>query len=109
MDIRCRKTTCKYNETHSCFAKGIKISKTVQCDTYMVDDKKDINKNNKSNDMSKTMFDVPIKDSPHRSRKTINIRCEATQCLFNKEGVCQANGVTINDLGEPYCMIFLEK
>lgn len=108
MDVRCRKTTCKYNKTHSCFAKGIEVTRDVRCGTYHIDEKREIEENNKTNDMSKTLFQEPIKDSPHRSRKTLKINCSA-DCLFNEEGVCQANGITVNDLGSPYCMSFLKR
>ncbi|MDD4110120.1 MAG: DUF1540 domain-containing protein [Clostridia bacterium] len=108
MDIRCRKTTCKYNKTHSCFAESIKITKKVQCDTYYIDTKREIENENKANDMSKKLFKKPIKDSPHRSRKTIHILCDA-DCLFNEKGICKANGITVNDLGEPYCVSFLKR
>jgi hypothetical protein len=108
MDIRCRKTTCKYNKTHSCFADKISVTHDAKCGTYVVDDSKTIKKENKVNDMSKTLFDVPIKDSPHRSRKTIKIGCRA-DCLFNDNGVCRANGITINDLRDPVCMSYLKR
>lgn len=108
MDVRCRKTICKFNKTHSCFAKEIIVNKKVECDTYFADDKKEIKKDNKANDMSKTLFEIPIKDSPHRSRKTIKIKCVA-HCLFNDKGICKANGITINDLGQPMCMSYLKR
>ena len=108
MDVRCRKTTCKHNKTHSCFAKKIIVNKKIECDTYFVDEKKKIEKNNKDNDMSKTLFEIPIKDSPHRSRITIDIKCVAP-CLFNEKGICKANGVTINDLGHAMCMSYLKR
>lgn len=108
MDVRCRKTTCEYNRTHSCFAKNILVTKEIKCGTYHVDEKAEIKKENKNNDMSKTFFQEPIKDSPHRSRKTIEIGCKA-HCLFNDKGVCKANGITVNDLGSPFCISFLYK
>lgn len=109
MDVRCRKTTCKHNKTHSCFAKSIKISEKVQCATYHVDDVKEIKKDNKATDMSKKIYkEESIKDSPHRSRKTIHLLCDA-DCLFNLEGICKTNGIIVNDLGEPYCINYLKK
>lgn len=132
MDIRCRKTTCEFNNNHTCMAKEILIDGKIQCSSYKKaceltkngDCKRENNGgkvgqvrssdnkqefiNHKKNDTSKTMFEVPPKNAPFRSRKTIKIDCKAN-CLFNLDGVCKANGITVNDLGEPYCMGYLEK
>lgn len=108
MDIRCRKTTCKYNKTHTCMAKGILVESDAKCDTYEVDSQKEIEENNKDNDMSRTLFEGKIKHAPHRARKNIVIKCNA-DCLFNKEGKCMANGITVNDLKSPYCISFFKK
>lgn len=106
MDIRCRKTTCKYNKKHTCFAKEIHVTDGVICSTYNKDNQ--IKEDNKAEDISKTMMQKPPKESPHRDRKTIKLSCSAN-CLFNKDSKCNANGITVNDLGEPYCMGYLKK
>ena len=62
----------------------------------------------KTEDYSKKMFKKPPKNAPQRNRKTIKLDCKAT-CLFNENGVCRANGITVNDLGEPVCMGYLPK
>lgn len=108
MDVRCRKTTCKYNKTHSCMAKGILIKDDAKCDTYEVDTQKEIIENNKDNDMSKTLFREETKHAPYRSRTKMVIECNA-DCLFNKDGKCKANGITVNDLKYPYCISFLKR
>lgn len=108
MDVKCRKTTCKYNKTHNCMAKKNLVEADTQCVTYEKDTRDNILENNKHNDMSKTLFQKKIKDAPYRSRRNIVIECKA-DCLFNKNGKCQANGITVNDLQTPYCITFLKR
>lgn len=102
MDIRCRKTNCQYNDRYTCKAKEILVGKQIVCCTYK--------KGNKDEpDTSKTMFDRAPEYAPQRDSKTINIGCKAN-CMFNVDGVCIANGITVNDINEkPYCMTFVRK
>ena len=102
MDIRCRKTTCKYNDKYTCKAKGILIKKNVECSQY---------ENTKpAVDKTKWMFsENPPIYAPQRNSSTIAIDCNA-HCLFNNDGKCVANGITLNDIKEkPLCMTFLRK
>ena len=102
MDIRCRKTNCEYNNKYTCRAKEILVSNKILCTTYKKGDKDEP-------DTSKTMFEKAPEYAPQRDSKTINIGCKAT-CIFNLEGKCIANGITVNDINEkPYCMTFVHK
>ena len=54
------------------------------------------------------MFDEAPKYAPHREKKNMRIAC-AAKCLFNEQGVCVANGLTINSLDNlPYCMTHIK-
>ena len=113
MDIRCRKTTCKFNNNHTCTAKEILIDKEVLCSSYSLSKEIKANENrtsflDKTEDYSKVMFDKPPKNGPMRNRKKIEIKCRAS-CLFNNNGVCRANGITVNDVNKPICMGYLLK
>lgn len=108
MDIKCRKTKCKYNKTYSCMAKKILVEENTRCATYELDDKKEIEDKNKKTDTSKNIFGKGIKNSSLKARKNIVIECKA-DCLFNKDGKCKANGITVNDLGEPCCVSYLKE
>lgn len=102
MDIRCRKTGCLYNDRYTCKAKEIDILKNCLCKKYEKGDKVVVDK-------SKGMFSKTPTYAPQRDSKTIQIFCSA-KCLFNKEGRCQANGITLNDLkNKPFCITFLKK
>ncbi len=101
MDIRCRKTGCEFNDRYTCKARKIDVSKACVCRAFV--------KGNKEVDKSKKMFSNTPRYAPQRDSKTIKIECQAN-CLFNDNGVCEANGITLNDLkNHPYCITFLKK
>lgn len=103
MDIRCRKTTCVYNDRYTCKAKDIMVTNDVQCSTYQYDEsKKDVI------DVTKHLFEREPNFAPQRDSKTIEIKCKAN-CLFNHNGACVSNGITLNSIKEkPYCVSFLK-
>lgn len=103
MDIRCRKTKCAYNDRYTCKAKEILIKKNTECDKFEVGNKPAVDK-------TKWLFtDTPPEYAPQRDSATLDINCNAV-CLFNNNGKCEANGITVNDLKEkPLCVTFLHK
>ncbi len=102
MDIRCRKTGCLYNKDYTCTAKEILVKKNAECNKY--------ERGKQPVDKTKWLFsDEPPKYAPQRDSATIDIGCNAP-CLFNDNGTCCANGITVNDLKEkPICVSFLKK
>lgn len=95
MDIKCRKTSCKFNNAYSCVAKGVDISRGVACSTF----EPDMTKN--AEDFSKNMFEADVENySNSRHIKNVDLFCEAGECLFNHSGKCNANGITVLDEGE---------
>ncbi len=102
MDIRCRKTSCAYNDRYTCKAKAIGITRAATCRKFEKGEDFVVDK-------TKNMFSRTPSYAPQRDSKTIKIECNA-HCLFNKNGDCQANGITLNDLkNKPYCVTFLRK
>lgn len=102
MDIRCRKTTCKYNDRYTCKAKGISISKDDICQRYEPIEKE-------VKDETKTLFERVTEFAPQRDSKAIEINC-STKCVLNCKGKCIANGITINDVkNQPFCMTHIKK
>ena len=103
MDIRCRKTICKYNDRHTCKAKGILVDKTDKCEKY------EPKEGNDKTDTSKTMFSKTPEFAPQRDTKKMVIECK-NNCVLNHGGRCVANGITINDIDQlPLCMTFVRK
>ena len=102
MDLKCRKTTCKYNDHFSCQAKNIEVSSNLSCETFEKDPGKIVR------DTSICMFEEAPKYAPHRAKKHMRVACSA-KCLFNDQGTCTANGLTVNAIKEcPCCMTFLK-
>ena len=103
MDIRCRKLLCKYNDRFTCKAKEILVDGKVVCSTY----EKDENKDNVQ-DVTKHLFQCLPSYAPQRDSRALKIACKA-DCLFNHNGKCVSNGITLNSIKEkPYCVSFLK-
>ena len=92
MDLKCKKLDCVYNNKFSCCAKGINIKHNLSCATY--EKNNNLSPEQKQN-VSRTMFEVAPEYHPFRHNKDVNIRCEAKQCLFNKNCDCCSNGITV--------------
>lgn len=106
MDIRCNKTDCKYNNKYACRAKEIHVAKNTDCRTYEKDFKK-----NKSNlqDVSRDMFEVAPEIGNFSHNDKLCVDCNA-ECLFNKMGKCNANGITVvEDQKKVFCGTFIEE
>ena len=103
MDIRCRKNHCKYNDRFTCKAKAILVDKKIVCSTFENDADK------KVQDVTKHLFEREPDFAPQMDRKALEIKCKAP-CLFNRNGICVSNGITLNSIQEkPYCVSFLKK
>lgn len=104
MDLRCRKTGCKYNKDLTCCANKINISQKLVCLEYQNEKGKGIK------DFSKLIFtENPPKVADYKHIKDMCLSCEA-KCLFNKNNRCLSNGITINAAlsNEPKCMTFMK-
>jgi hypothetical protein len=103
MDIRCRKLLCKYNDRFVCRAKEILVDGKVVCSTYEKDKSK-----TELQDVTKHLFEMTPTYAPQRDSKALKISCKA-DCLFNHNGKCVSNGITLNAIKEkPYCVSFLK-
>lgn len=105
MDIKCRKTSCKYNNAYTCKAKDVNISGYAKCETFNADESKP------AEDFSKNIFEADTEDYANsRHIREVNLNCDAMHCLFNKEGKCNANGITVIDEGhgKTACATFIE-
>lgn len=102
MDLKCRKQSCKYNDCFTCRAKNISISHKLYCDSFDNDPTKNIR------DTSSCMFEEAPNYSSHRVKKHMRVACGA-RCIFNEQGICIANGLTINPVDEtPYCITYVK-
>ncbi len=104
MDIRCRKALCKYNDRFTCKANAVLVDEEVVCTSFEKDPlKEDVQ------DVTKNLFTEKPSYAPQRDSKTLEIKCKAN-CLFNHNGQCVSNGITLNSIKEkPYCISYLHE
>ena len=80
VDLKCFKEDCRYNKSCNCHAKGIDINNITTCSTF----------EHSQNPHKHEEDRIPQALVRHN---TIT-RCN-TCCLFNNDGKCTANGITI--------------
>lgn len=91
MDLKCKRVDCVYNKNYACIANGILVKTDLECKTFKKN--KNMPKEQKS-DVSKDMFSEIPEIHPYRHSRKIDIDCKA-KCLFNDNGDCRANGITV--------------
>ena len=75
MDIRCRKTECKFNDRYTCKAKSILIGESDLCYTFE-------QSGERKRDASKNIFRKIPQYAPQRDTNKMKIECQ-NNCLFN--------------------------
>ncbi|MDD4211400.1 MAG: DUF1540 domain-containing protein [Clostridia bacterium] len=90
MDISCKKINCVYNRGMHCHASSIIIGSDLDCKTFLRDDKL-LSKAKTSN---QSMFEVASLEKDVVN-EDVHIDCKASKCLFNREGTCVANGISV--------------
>lgn len=91
MDLKCKKLNCKYNDGCACMSKSIRIAVNCECATFELAESLD---KKQHQDISRDMFESAPEIHPFRHNKEVLIECGA-ECLFNKGGVCQSNGISV--------------
>jgi len=105
MDLKCKKMNCKHNNCCACMSKKIKIERNCECSTFELNDNLP---NEQRQDISRDMFETAPEIHPFRHNKTMTIECGA-DCLFNKDGLCRANGISvINGKEKGVCITNIE-
>ncbi len=89
MDIVCRKCSCKFNKQQTCLRKNLNINKSADCNDLEID------KTKPKIDVSKDMFSHEPDLAKNRNCKNIKIKCDAKNCLFNKDKSCFSNGIFV--------------
>ncbi len=105
MDIKCRKTSCKFNNSYSCEARGVCITRDTECGSFEPDNSKP------AVDFSKNMFEADMEYSNSRHICNVNLECNSCDCLFNENKKCMANGITVIDegQGQTACGTFIKR
>ena len=96
-DIKCGLTNCKFNRGYCCCAKGICVSGNTDCKTFSM--WRDKTQNEFASDFIKADYSVDT-----------TVSCSA-DCLFNKDGKCISNGITVTSEGNSIasCLTFVKK
>ena len=91
MEIRCKKGDCKHNTGCSCSARSIEISRGTGCCSYRKDQVKEnlIIENGNIFEISEELVT--------RNLKSVPLDCRAKNCLYNRNELCCANGITVID------------
>jgi len=97
-DLKCGLTECTYNKAYSCCARQIEVTDCADCKTFKNDPDKKETYFEAGEDFAKRNFDVDTL-----------VFCKA-DCIFNKESVCRANGITVLGDGkqEAVCATFMK-
>jgi len=108
MEIRCKKGNCKHNTGCSCSAKDVEISRGTECNSFVKDEIKDDLMIENGN-----IFEVAEELVP-KNLKNVPLECRARNCLYNRQDMCHANGITVINTDdesdeEADCATFCEK
>ena len=104
MDVMCRKYSCGYNNKAKCERKNLNIDKHADCGDFKLDKTKVVP------DVSRDMFEHEPDVAPFHHCKTMNIMCEAANCVFNKQGECFSNGIFVGSAQDNApCNSFVKK
>lgn len=89
MDIVCRKYSCQFNDRAKCNRKNLNVNNKADCKDLKMDNTKIVE------DVSMDMFSHEPDVAPYHHCKTINIMCNTSNCIFNKNGECFSNGIFV--------------
>jgi len=92
MDVVCRKYSCVYNEKAKCVRKNLSINEKSDCSDLNIDKTKVVE------DVSKDMFVHEPDIAPYHHCRTMNIKCDSEDCIFNKSGECFSNGIFVGSM-----------
>lgn len=92
MDVVCRKYSCEFNEKAKCSRKNLTVNSKAVCDDI------DINKQKQVEDVSRDMFSHEPDIAGYHHCRTMQIKCESDNCIFNKSGECFSNGIFVGSM-----------
>ena len=95
-DLKCKREGCEFNQNCRCPAKHITIASNAECTSYSPSE--NYNKTEKSKIKQRAVRVNTVAD------------CKAAGCLFNHDGVCVANGISVATIGtKPECLTIKPK
>lgn len=93
VDLKCKCTTCRFNNKSNCTASDIQVGRNTSCFSYM-------EKRSNNAEFSDEIIQPLV-------RKSTDVNCSA-KCSFAKNGICIANGITVGNIeNNATCETFL--
>jgi len=92
MEISCKKTNCVFNKSNHCAAKEILVGSDLDCKTFKIDSSKP---SPATNMLKTSLYEIGEIEKNFVEKDNIDVSCKARRCVFNKDGVCSANGICI--------------
>ena len=96
-DLKCGLRACVHNRAYCCAAKKIAVDESADCTTYEPDETK-----------RRSLFEAGEDFVPRDYSVDTFVKCDA-KCVFNKDRLCYANGITVmNDKqGDAMCLTYI--
>ena len=97
-DLKCGMKNCRFNKGYCCCAKEVDIGHGTDCTTYDPDFTK-----------NRTLFEAGADFEKADYSVDTRVLCGA-ECIFNREGKCIANGITVMGQGnsDASCLTFIK-
>ena len=92
MDVVCRKYSCEFNKKAKCSRKNLSVSNKADCSDLVIDKTKPVE------DVSKDMFSHEPDVAAYHHCRTMQIKCDSDNCIFNKSGECFSNGIFVGSM-----------
>ena len=105
MDLKCKKMDCEHNDGCACMCKHINVNNQCECTTYA---HRHTDEEKQHQDISRDMFEAAPDLHPFRHNKKVDIECSAN-CLFNEDGKCHANGISVSNKHTAICITAIPK
>jgi len=97
-DLKCGMSACVRNKAYSCVAKTIRVSGRTDCKTYTPSEEKRRSLMEAGEDFATRNYSVDTE-----------VKCDA-KCVFNRDRVCYANGITVmsGKSADALCFTFIK-
>lgn len=88
MEISCKKINCVFNKSYHCTSNAITVGSDLDCKTFERDE-------DKLTLSHTSLFEIGNIEENFKEKENIEVGCKVKGCLFNKEGTCCANGISL--------------
>jgi hypothetical protein len=96
-DLKCGLKECRFNKGYCCCADCITVDPIADCTSYEPLESK-----------RRSLFEAADEFIPANYSVDTQVKC-AAPCIFNKDKVCRANGITVmnGEAGDAVCLTYI--